>query len=992
MSSNTRLFSSDDEQRDDFVCDESSSYYPILKDLNPSQIRAVTQPLISVTRVVAGPGSGKTRVLTSRIAFLLQEDVRSNVLALTFTRKAANEMKDRLERLLQFSEEPNTSSNPEFQSLNEYYDDNAVQSRLTSGLQHVSVGTFHSICVRILRANGNALQLLPSVVSDMERSHNQTYLDRNFNIVDQSEQIRVIKQCLSDHDIDLKKNDLKPMDILNGVTAAKQEIFRGKNPFGEEKSRVKSLREKIALKMYYPYREKLLASNCIDFDDIIYFTRELLMEKPSVREQCRKKWKHILVDEFQDTSQVQLDLVKLLTSSSLLVVGDADQSIYSWRGAHAGSMSDFATDFREYHPDGVTTVYLMENYRSTENIVKAAQKVISNSNDSSQNHLTRQKMIPKRSKGPPPRIVSFLDSQSEAEFVVTQVKQTIDMRDKDHSIACIYRTNAQSRAIEEACVKHNVPYILYGSATSFYKRQEIKDCLCFLRWLHNERDRSSMLRCFSTPKKGIGDSALGEFDQYCALVETHWAENLPGIPSPTPLEILLRISGDYSWGKWKDSDFPPLSIAFTGRSLKPLTTFSQQMQKIRAVALVDNVETLLSALIDEMELLPHFDKISKSKSEFEERQENVLELRRASQKYSNMGPCFAHATPAEDSNWLLESPLGNFLDDVTLVTDMVDIADSPSEERFVIKLMTIHGSKGLEFDTVYLLGMEDGTLPTSQALNEGMGSVTFEEERRLCYVAMTRAKTELVLTWRREVPMFCKDGIKVVDRKRSRFLDVLVEPNNRGKSDSLPKPNQLLSALGPSSPGLISKNDSQHHLAYQTARPDHRKNAKNYINNFKGTAAVYSNQKHQLPGALIAKTTGRNRDALLSRQPTIRDDFYSKTTRYSEEIHRQLPLKERPMIKQLPNFTRTAKVSSNQKHQLPGSLIANKARKSSDKFVSGEADSRSNSFSKESSYSEKISRKPTLENSPIVQQVQPAQTKPRKQAGETGSFPFDESP
>jgi DNA helicase II / ATP-dependent DNA helicase PcrA len=303
-----------------------------------------------------------------------------------------------------------------------------------------------------------------------------------------------------------------------------------------------------------------------------------------------------------------------------------------------------------------------------------------------------------------------------AEYVVKQVKQKIDLKevDKNHTIACIYRTNAQSRAIEEACVLHNVPYILFGGATSFYKRQEVKDCLCFLRWLYNGSDRSSMLRSFGTPKRGIGDSAIREFDQYCALVNTHWAENSPGILKPTPLEILYHISGDDSWCTLKNVYFPPLNIAFTGRSLKPLISFSLQMQKIRDVARHHTLETLLSAVIDEMDLIPHFDKISKSKSEFEERKENVFELQRASQKYNSDEICFPLASSEAGDKVFSESSLGNFLDDVTLVTDMVESTEASAEERLVVNLMTIHASKGLEFDTVYLLGMEDGTLPTSQ--------------------------------------------------------------------------------------------------------------------------------------------------------------------------------------------------------------------------------------------------------------------------------------
>jgi DNA helicase II / ATP-dependent DNA helicase PcrA len=344
---------------------------PILKDLNQNQIHAVTQPLSAITRVVAGPGSGKTRVLTSRIAYLLQEDRRNQILAVTFTRKAAGEMQHRVENLLYLTQEQRRQL---YGQQNHQRNDDIVQESAVGadgkptrlppeGLERVSLGTFHSICAKILRWNGDRLSLLPSVISDMSQSSNQTVLDRTFNIVDQGEQLRVVKECLKQQSIDLAKYDLKPIDILSGIAACKMKIVKGENPFQRDNKGKPLPREDIIQKMYYPYREKLLSSNCIDFDDLIYLARELLLVNEDVRERLQKRWAHVLVDEFQDTSQSQLDLIKLLTSSSLFIVGDADQSIYSWRGAHAGSMTNFENDFKEFHISGVSTVYLMENYR-----------------------------------------------------------------------------------------------------------------------------------------------------------------------------------------------------------------------------------------------------------------------------------------------------------------------------------------------------------------------------------------------------------------------------------------------------------------------------------------------------------------------------------------------------------------------------------------------------------------------------------------------------
>jgi DNA helicase-2/ATP-dependent DNA helicase PcrA len=289
------------------------------------------------------------------------------------------------------------------------------------GLGRAMLGTFHSICAKILRWNGDLLGALPTVMHDMRGSQNVTFLDGNFAIVDSGEQLRILKESLTEVDVDLKDFDLKPFAVLNAISDIKSKIAAGDDPFqarADRKPLPKAL--KVAVKVYPLYREKLLATNCIDFDDLIYMAREVLMEHEEVKERLQRRWTHILVDEFQDTSRSQMDLIKLLTSSSLFVVGDADQSIYSWRGAHVGSLSDFADEFEGYLGVGVHTSYLMENYRSTSNIVNAAQKVISASSGKSSSGADklRQNMKPKRGAGATPRIIACKDEKAEGRQLV----------------------------------------------------------------------------------------------------------------------------------------------------------------------------------------------------------------------------------------------------------------------------------------------------------------------------------------------------------------------------------------------------------------------------------------------------------------------------------------------------------------------------------------------------------------------------------------------
>eukprot|EP00980_Cylindrotheca_fusiformis_P014201 scaffold3736_cov103-Cylindrotheca_fusiformis.AAC.3 len=378
-------FDDDDEGGPSIQHSTTSS---ILEGLNPSQIEAVTQPLTAITRVLAGPGSGKTKVLTCRIAYLLEQDRRNRILAVTFTRKAAGEMQQRVEALLDQKQKVEDSLlNPPGKNNNNNDDDDEIlyppgfhdsqddhyySARIVeenvggapNGLERVTLGTFHSVCAKILRYNGNLLASLPSVVHDMTNPDAPINLDGSFVILDQSDQLRILKECLDEAEVDLKKSGLKPLAILNAIGTIKESLSQGIDPFQtNDKRKPISKSMRLAKGLYSLYREKLFSNNALDFDDLIFLTRELLQENRELRQRLHQRWGHVLVDEFQDTSRSQMDLVKLLTSSSLLVVGDADQSIYSWRGAHAGSMNDFVADFGNVLPNGVVSVFLKENYR-----------------------------------------------------------------------------------------------------------------------------------------------------------------------------------------------------------------------------------------------------------------------------------------------------------------------------------------------------------------------------------------------------------------------------------------------------------------------------------------------------------------------------------------------------------------------------------------------------------------------------------------------------
>ena len=737
---------------------------------------------------------------------------------MTFTKKAAGEMQHRLETLLKEDEEyqiklesangvdKNMSGDGAHDEIFEevVHSNGSGTSRAPSSsalITRVTLGTFHSICAKILRWNGSELSDIPSI-QHYKKGIEGDLLDGSFAIIDQSEQMRVIKQCLTDAGIDLKgsgrgKPDIRPITILNAVGQLKSDDAMGvdgrasSDDFEDRGGGVKmtSKVRRIAEDVYPLYRKALLSQNSLDFDDLILLTRELLKTNDDVRERMANRWQHILVDEFQDTSEAQLDLVRLLSRDSLLIVGDGDQSIYSWRGAYAESMSDFVDKFEKAKDKKVDTVYLMENYRSTTNIVKAAQKVISDESSPDVNTGLRQDMKPMRGRGPSPRVLACYDAKAEATFVVKEINKMVreGVLNPSSTVALIYRTNAQSRALEEACVEHNLKYLVRGSAGTFYSRAEIKDCLCFLKWLYNGRDRTAMVRAMKTPSRGLGDVSLKEFSNYCDDVVRYFAEKDPNGPQPSPLDILLSLT---KIGQGDERLYLPPDGVISKRTLTKLLLFANQMNKVSRKAQSQTVIELLGSIIDIMNLKTHFDAISKTSDEFADRWANVMELLNASERYTQDGACMEKKQTEIDGEIQIEelSPLGNFLDDVSLLTETEGAEDESDNEerRLLANLMTIHASKGMEFDAVFLVGNEESTFPTQRAIMEGEGSIELNEERRLCYVAMTRAKTHLIMTWRKEVTTFFGQGFKVNKAERSRFLDALMS-KKKGKNPATTK-------------------------------------------------------------------------------------------------------------------------------------------------------------------------------------------------------------
>jgi len=604
-----------------------------LDKLNTQQKSAVTAENGPVL-VVAGPGSGKTRVLTQRIAYLIAvEGVRPwQILAVTFTNKAAREMQERVKRLLP---------------------DQAIEG--------IMLGTFHSICGRILRREA---ELLP--------------VSSNFVIFDSDDQERIVKSVI--RELNINEKLYRPASVHAAISRAKNELIDA------EHYPTTTYRDEVVKRVYAEYQKRLVASNAVDFDDMLVYTAKLLEDNPSVRDKYAQRFRHVLVDEFQDTNLAQYALVKELAShhKNIFCVGDPDQSIYAWRGADWRNIQRFEQDF----PDA-RTILLEQNYRSKQTILDAAMGVINRAQN-----RRRKQLFTDRGKGENIFFYEAPDDYAEASFVVDTIAQLVASRQfEPGDCAVMYRTNAMSRVLEEAFLQARLPYRLVG-AQRFYGRREVKDIIAFLRLIHNPADEVSLNRIINVPPRGIGDKTLTTLNMVARQNDLQ------------PGEVLLDLA------RGADS---PYWISFTGRAAILLADMGGMLATWRIAAQTLTIAELFDRLVSDTGYKEYIDDDSE---EGEDRWENVLELKRLAEEYSTR-------------------TMDEFLENIALISDQDTIA-----EGNVPTLLTLHAAKGLEFGAVFIVGLDDGILPHSRSFDE---PEQMEEERRLFYVGITRAKDKLYL-------------------------------------------------------------------------------------------------------------------------------------------------------------------------------------------------------------------------------------------------------
>ncbi|WP_062352735.1 DNA helicase PcrA [Bacillus kwashiorkori] len=630
----------------------------LLSGLNKEQQAAVKLtegPLL----IMAGAGSGKTRVLTHRIAYLMVEKQVNpyNILAITFTNKAAREMKDRIRQLL------------------------------GGAAEEIWISTFHSMCVRILR-----------------RDIDRIGINRNFTILDSGDQLSVVKGIVKELNIDPKKFD--PRAIQGTISSAKNELVDAK---GYEKS-AGNYYEKVVADVFTEYEKRLLKNHALDFDDLIMKTILLFQRVPEVLEYYQRKFQYIHVDEYQDTNKAQYQLVQMLAAKfkNICVVGDSDQSIYRWRGADIANILSFEKDYEH-----AEVILLEQNYRSTKTILQAANEVIANNKNRKPKNLWTE-----NSQG---NLIHYYHAATESEealFVTSKIDELVKTKKRKYAdFAILYRTNAQSRVMEEMLIKANIPYKIVGG-TKFYDRKEIKDLLAYLRLISNPDDDISLSRIINVPKRGVGVSSLEKIAQYAGRND---------------ISLFAAL---------KEVDFIGLTPKITKACMEfyELINGFHQMQEYLSV-------TELTEEIIEKSGYKEMLKAEKS-LEAESRLENIEEFLSVTKSFEEK---------TEDKSLLA------FLTDLALIADI----DRMDEEEVVddsVVLMTLHSAKGLEFPVVYLIGLEEGIFPHSRSL---MDEAEMEEERRLMYVGVTRAEEELFLTNAQMRTLYGRTNMNMP----SRFID-----------------------------------------------------------------------------------------------------------------------------------------------------------------------------------------------------------------------------
>ena len=612
-----------------------------IEQLNSEQLKAVNHidgPML----VLAGAGSGKTKVLTNRIARLIEEGVSpSNILAITFTNKAAKEMKDRITRLV---------------GVTAY---------------NIQISTFHSLGLKILKENYSLLGY-----------------DKNFTIIDSDDVLTIIKKIMKE--LNLSKDYYNPREIKNKISSAKNAIMSV-----EDFSKVEF--DHKVVEVYKIYTKKLKQGNSVDFDDLLILPIKLFKTYPNVLEEYQDRYKYILIDEYQDTNEAQYTFSKILASKyrNIFVVGDNDQAIYAFRGANYKNILNFEKDYPE-----AKSVVLEENYRSTKTILNAANDVIKNNKERKSKNLWSNKPV-----GDKITYKLVGTEKEEASFVADEIKSLLEQGVKEEDIAVLYRTNAQSRVVEEYMLKKNIKYRVVGSFY-FYNRKEIKDLLCYLRLISNHKDDVSLLRIINTPKRGIGEKTI---------------DNLTTLAVEQSSSIYEAIT--------------------SGKELAFKNLIEELTEESKTLSLTELVEAILEKSGIKKEL-------SSSKLlEDEIRLENLNEFKGVTKSYED-----------EQGSATLE----DFLDEISLVSDLAEHQDGSNR----VSLMTVHSVKGLEYDYVFIVGMEEGIFPHYNAINDGSQSA-IEEERRLCYVAITRAKKKLYILAAKSRMLFGNTNIN----KPSRFIE-----------------------------------------------------------------------------------------------------------------------------------------------------------------------------------------------------------------------------
>jgi DNA helicase II / ATP-dependent DNA helicase PcrA len=631
-----------------------------LADLNDAQREAVTTtegPLL----VIAGAGSGKTRVLTYRVAHLLAAGgVQPNeILAITFTNKAAGEMRERIEA--------------------------AVGPRARA----IWILTFHAACGRILRREAERLGY---------RS--------NFTIYDQADQIRLVRQCLEELERDPKR--FTPRGIHTQISNAKNQLI-GPDEYA---ARVGSFYDQTVADVYGLYQRRLFASNAVDFDDMLMLTVDVLVRFPEARERWAKTFRYVLVDEYQDTNHAQYVLLKQLAGGhrNLMVVGDPDQSVYSFRGADIRNILEFERDFA-----GTRVIPLEQNYRSTNAILNAANTVIEHNRERKEKRLWSE-----LGEGEPVRVIETEDEHAEARFVAAEVAGLVEYGTSLGEIAVVYRTNAQSRVLEDVLVRQGVAYQVIGGPR-FYERAEIKDAIAYLQVIDNPYDAVSLTRIANKPRRGLGDTSLAR------------------------LQALAEGEGVSLWEALARAEEAGLATA----SLRAVQGFRSLLQSLMAQAQEFSIAGLLERVIERTEYRD-FLLAGLPKWEAEGKIENLEELVGVAREYEEAAQ---------------EPSLSSFLQEISLYSDQDALRDGESGGQ--VTLMTLHNAKGLEFRAVFMLGMEEGIFPHSRSIEEN----SLEEERRLCYVGMTRAKERLTMLHAMRRSLYGRSDANLP----SRFLDELPE-------------------------------------------------------------------------------------------------------------------------------------------------------------------------------------------------------------------------